>query len=301
MRAGLTGRRMAAVLDVSQAQLYRYDHAVTTPTVPQVRAWLDACRAEDRESVTPEDRVRIVELAEAAHAEPKTWKAMRDAGITSAQEAAADQDADAVAVWEAECVVLPGLLQTPEYAAAAVRQADLHDQFDHAAQLAGRLARQARLYEPGREWRFLIAERLLTESPGVPALLGPQRARLRSLADVDGVEVAVLPTAAVIRPSGLWWAPFTIIQPKDGDRYVSVEMPHGEITVTTADEVASYELLWERLWSAAWTGDDARVVLDRIPCRELNALHREGDERRDALTAHGSAWHPEFPDAPQLR
>jgi hypothetical protein len=36
------------------------------------------------------------------------------------------------------------------------------------------------------------------------------------------------------------------------------------------------------------------------PCRELDALHLVGDARRDALTAHGSAWHPEFPAAPQL-
>lgn len=37
------------------------------------------------------------------------------------------------------------------------------------------------------------------------------------------------------------------------------------------------------------------------PCRELTARTLDGDARRDALTAHGSAWHPEFPDAPQLR
>jgi len=261
VRAGMTGREMSRALKVSQAQLYRYDHAVTTPSVPQVRAWLDACRAVDRESVTAEDRARIVELAEAAHAEPRTWKAMRDAGVTSAQETAADQDADAVAVWEAECVILPGLVQTPEYAAAAVRQADLHDQFDHAAQLAGRLSRQARLYEPGRQWRFLIAERLLTDSPGAPALMGPQRARLLSLAELDGVEVAVLPSGARVEPSGLWSAPFTIIQPKDGDRYVVVELPHGEHSFTAPDEVASYELLCERLWKAAATGEEAAALI----------------------------------------
>lgn len=261
VRAGMTGREMSRALKVSQAQLYRYDHAVTTPSVPQVRAWLDACRAVDRESVTAEDRARIVELAEAAHAEPRTWKAMRDAGVTSAQETAADQDADAVAVWEAECVILPGLVQTPEYAAAAVRQADLHGQFDHAAQLAGRLSRQARLYEPGRQWRFLIAERLLTDSPGAPALMGPQRARLLSLAELDGVEVAVLPSEARVEPSGLWSAPFTIIQPKDGDRYVVVELPHGEHPFTAPDDVASYELLWERLWKAAATGEEAAALI----------------------------------------
>ncbi|MDN5930769.1 MAG: DUF5753 domain-containing protein [Pseudonocardia sp.] len=160
-------------------------------------------------------------------------------------------------MWEAEYVVLPGLLQTPEYAAAAVRQADLHDQFDHAAQVTGRLTRQTRLFEPGRTWHFLLAEQLLRQGPGSPALMAPQRARLLSLAETDGVEVAVLPTGAVIEPSGLWWSPFTIIQPRDGDRYVVAELPHGEVTVTAADEVASFELLWSRLWAAAVVGDDA--------------------------------------------
>lgn len=258
IRAGMTGREMARALDVSQAQLYRYDHAVTTPSVPQVRTWLDACRARESESVHPDDRVRIVELAEAAHVEPKSWKKHRDAGFSSAQEAAADQDADAVELWEAECVVLPGLLQTAEYAAAAVRQADLHDQFDHAAQFAGRIARQTRLFEPGRQWHFLLAEHLLIRGPGPPTLMAPQRARLLSLADTAGVDVAVLPAAAAIEPSGLWWTSFTTIQPRDGDRYVAVEMPHGEVAVTAADEVASYELLWDRLSAAALHGDAAR-------------------------------------------
>lgn len=257
VRAGMTGRAMAKVLGLSQAQLYRYDHAVTTPTLPKVREWLDTCRAEASESLDDLDRARILELAEAAHAEPKSWKAHRDAGIVSAQEAAADQDVDAVEIWEAECVVLPGLLQTPEYAASAVRQADLHGQFDHAAQVSGRLARQALLFESGRQWRFLVAEKLLTESPGPSALMGPQRARLLALADVDGVEVAVLPTGATAKPSGLWWVPFTIIEPRGGDRYVVAELPHGEETYTAADQVASYELLWSRLWDAAVTGDDA--------------------------------------------
>ncbi len=264
VRAGLTGREMSRALGVSQAQLYRYDHAVTTPSLPKVRTWLDSCRAAAPESIDPVERTRILELAEDAHAEPKTWKAYRDAGITSAQQAAADQDDEAVQVWEAECVILPGLLQTPEYAAAAVRQADLHDQFDHASQVAGRLARQARLFEPGREWRFLVAERLLTDSPGAPALMAPQRARLLSLADLDGVEVAVLPSETWVEPSGLWWSSFTIIQPRDGDRYVVAELPHGEASYTAPDEVASYELLWERLWSAAVTGDDAVALIREV-------------------------------------
>ncbi len=257
VRAGMTGRAMAKALSLSQAQLYRYDHAVTTPTLPTVRTWLDTCRAEAPEALDDAERARILELAEAAHAEPKTWKAHRDAGTVSAQEAAADQDADAVELFEAERIVLPGLLQTPEYAAAAVRQADLHGQFDHRAQVAGRIARQPLLFEPGRRWRFLIAESLLSWSPGSPALMPPQRSRLLSLAEADGVEIAVLPSGARIEPSGLWWAPFTIIQPREGDRYVIAELPHGEESYVAPDQVASYELLWERLWKAAATGDDA--------------------------------------------
>lgn len=257
VRAGLTGRDMARALDLSQAQLYRYDHAVTTPSLPRVRLWLDTCRAAAPESVDHAERTRIVELAEAAHAEPKSWRTHRDAGITSAQEAADDQDADAAELWEAEYVVIPGLLQTPEYAAAAVRQADLHGQFDHAAQVTGRLVRQARLFEPRRRWHFLLAEHLLTRGPGSPALMAPQRARLLALAESGGVDLAVLPAGTMAEPSGLWWAPFTIIQPRDGGRYVVAELPHGEITVTAPDEVTSFELLWSRLWRAAVRGAEA--------------------------------------------
>ena len=266
VRAGLTGRDMARILHLSQAQLYRYDHAVTTPSLPKVRMWLDACRATAPESLDDAERARILGLAEAAHGEPKSWKAHRGAGIVSAQEAAADQDRDAVEVCEAEFVVLPGLLQTPEYAAAAVRRADLHSQFDHAAQVGGRLARQALLFESGRRWRFVLAERLLSYSPGSAALMAPQRARLLSLADTDSVEIAVLPTDAVIEPSGMWWSPFAILRPGVGEPYVVIELPHGEVTVTAADEVASFELLWSRIWEASAVGADAAERIARAGC-----------------------------------
>jgi len=254
-RAGITGRGMAVILQVKQAQLYRYDHAVTTPSIPKVRTWLDACRAEAPEAVSDEDRARILELAEEAHAEPRTWKAFKDA--ETGQDAAAEQDEEAVEVWSAESVLIDGLLQTPEYAAAAVRRADLHGQFNHAKQVTERLTRQARLFEPGRRWHFLMAERLLSWSPGVAALMPPQRARLLSLAAVEGVEVAVIPDDAVLEPSGLWWSPFTIIQPREGEKYAVAEQPHGEVTYVAADEVESFVLLWKRLWAAAVAGDAA--------------------------------------------
>lgn len=260
-RAGLSGRDMMAVLGVTQAQVYRYDHAVTVPSLPKVRAWLDACREAAPESVDDDTRARLLELAEEVHAQPRSWSAMRRAGVRQAQDTAAEQDADAREVWTAQNVILPGLLQTPEYAAAAVARADLHGQFDHVAQLAARLARQALLFEPGRRWRFLLAEHLLSWSPGAEALMGPQRARVAALAATEGVEVAVVPTGAQPEPSGLWWSPFTVLHPRDEESYVDLELVHGQHTVREADEVASYGLLWERLWSAALRGDEALTLI----------------------------------------
>lgn len=260
-RAGLTGRDMARALALSQAQLYRYDHAVTTPTIPKVRAWLDICAAAEQHSVSDEDRARVLALAEQAHAEPRTWKAMADAGVTNAQPAAAEQDEEAAEEWSAQCVILPGLVQTPEYAAAAVRRADLHGQFDHTAQVRDRLVRQALLFEPGRRWNFVIAERLLTWSPGAPALMPAQRARLLALAETNGIDVAVLPDGALLEPSGLWWVPFTVIEPRAGGRYVVIEDTSGERVIRDGDELESWTLLWERLWAAAARGDDALSVI----------------------------------------
>lgn len=262
-RAGLTGRDMARALGLSQAQLYRYDHAITTPSIPNVRAWLDTCAAADRHSVIDDHRARILDLAEQAHAEPRTWKAMAAAGVTNAQPTAAEQDQEAVEEWSAQFVVLPGLVQTPEYAAAAVRRADLHDQFDHAAQVRDRLARQAMLFEPGRRWHFLISERLLWWSPGTPALMAPQRSRLLALAATEGIDVAVLPDQAVLEPSGLWWVPFTVIAPRMGGRYAVIEDTSGEKVIREADELASWTLLWERLWAASVRGEEAlRLIQD---------------------------------------
>jgi len=45
------------------------------------------------------------------------------------------------------------------------------------------------------------------------------------------------------------------------DDVVFVETVSGEERVTDPDQVAVYERLADRLWSAAVTGDDARAVL----------------------------------------
>jgi Domain of unknown function (DUF5753) len=108
-----------------------------------------------------------------------------------------------------------------------------------------------------------VSERLLTWSPGSAALMPPQRDRLVSLAAADDVEIAVLPDGARLQPSGLWWVPFTIIRPTAGDRYVVLEDTSGERIIAGPDEVASWNVLWDRLWAAARHGAAAAELIGR--------------------------------------
>lgn len=93
--------------------------------------------------------------------------------------------------------------------------------------------------------------------------MAPQRSRLLALADTEDIEIAVLPERAVLEPSGLWWVPFTVIAPRTGGRYAVVEDTSGERFIRETDELASWTLLWDRLWASATRGEDAiRLIQD---------------------------------------
>lgn len=252
--AGLTQRDMRDRLPASQTSVSRYERGEEglPPTRQVVTKWLEICDVRDDTT-----RERVFALTEAAHNEARTWMDMLGEG-THLQGIAQDREANATLIRVCQLTMVPGLLQTAEYARQLMPQVDPFNKFDHAAAVAARMDRQRLLYEAGRRFEFIIAEHALKWSPG-PDVMAAQLDRLDSIATLAAVDIAVLPTR---REGTLEWHNFDLLDvAADGTPYVTTELVHGGHLISDPELVSPYVALWDRLWKAAAHGDEARALI----------------------------------------
>jgi transcriptional regulator with XRE-family HTH domain len=252
--AGLSQEALAQALGkASQSFSARVESGERLLSRPELLTWLGQVGA-------PRDvRDRVLVLNESAHSETEQWQDLL-AGQEHLQEKFRSRDHDARIVQIYDPTVLTGLLQTPDYARFVIPLADITQQINHAAALASRIERQGLLREPGRSFQFVITERLLRWEPGA-GVRGPQLAHLVAVAQLDVVDLAVLPDDY---NGALPWHNFSLRHPADGSPpYVATELLHGAQTISDPDSVAIYEAMWDRLWRASVTGDEAVARIRR--------------------------------------
>lgn len=248
----MSGRDLGSHLGITQATVSRIERGETTPGMPVVRKWLDATGVDDVE------RDRLLDLAESVHAETRGWaELLGDAGHAQTEALRAEQSVARIRGFQP--TVIPGLLQTPEYARAIL---SIGRTRDVAAALATRIERQQVLYEQGRQFHYLIAEPVLHWPVGGPQVLAAQRDRLVSLMRLPAVVLGIVPTSAAVAAA---WHNFILWEPADGSPYVTTELVHEAQEIHDAEQLALYESLWKKLWDAAIVGDDAAHMIRTIP------------------------------------
>jgi len=241
---------MGKVIGATHGTVWRIEHGETLPSIPHVKAWLAATGAD---LATAQ---RLIDLTEAVHAEVRGWGELLDRK-GHVQGEARQQEGAATLVRNFQPTVVPGLLQTPEYARALL---SIGRTRDVEAAVAARVARQQILYETGRRFVFLVAEPVLRWPLGGAAVLRAQLDRIVSLARLDAVELAVLPAAATVAAV---WHNFILWSTQDEPVRVTAELVDGEHEVHDPESVQLYENIWDRLWKAAALGDDAVALIKR--------------------------------------
>lgn len=115
-----------------------------------------------------------------------------------------EQEAEAVAVSDYGLGILPGLLQTADYARAVVRAAVPRWVPEEVKQrVEGRVARQQLLFsERPPRFEAVVDESVLHRVVGSPAVMRAQLERLLLLADLRSVTLRVIPYAAGALPAG---------------------------------------------------------------------------------------------------
>jgi hypothetical protein len=167
-------------------------------------------------------------------------------------------------------LLIPGMLQTAEYAAAILR---LHITGLSDATIKVRTEvrldrRRQFLANPHRpEYLAILDESVLYREIGGPVVMSDQLRELRQLMTDTSVLVRILPFAAAV-PIALL-GPFCILDMGDDqDPVLYREGPRGDEIVRSRREIGEHRDLFERLWPKAY--DDAAAY--RLIGARLDAM-----------------------------
>lgn len=253
--AGLSGRDLAARIGISQSTLSRIEGGDRAPSLPEVSAWCGAAGADDV------IRTHLTQLAEAARTELAPWRVMLTDNRTHLQEAARQLEATAHVVRDCQHTMVPGLLQTAAYAQALFPLVvPTLAEHSTAEAVAARMQRQETLYDPSKQFHFLVGEAALRASPG-QRVMPAQLARLESVATLTNVCLGLLPFDA----SAGFLGSFTIYDDRgDAEPVAAIELPHARVTLDSPADVAVYRETFTRWREKALVGDEATQLLQQV-------------------------------------
>jgi transcriptional regulator with XRE-family HTH domain len=245
-----TGKDFARAIGWNAPKVSKIENGRQTASTDDLETWLSAVAA------APDAAEQMRAMLAGVHDAYVTWKETVRAGHRARQEESVDREARARTIRVVEVGVVPGLLQTPEYARhTLLAHAELHGGGqDITEAVRARMRRQQVLFEPGRTIELLMTESALRHPIAPREVMLGQMHRLIAAIGTPDVRIGILPNDVRL-PYPLmhgWW----IV-----DEIVQVETVTAELTVDDPDELAVYNRLTDTLWSSAAEGDAARDIL----------------------------------------
>ena len=248
--AGLTGDQLAAQLSWPRSKIPKLENGRQMPTEADIIAWSQACGQPDAAGEL------LGMLAEAQSVHRQYRHQLRRGGHAASQRDLDKLVRQAKRVRNVEIMVVPGLLQTPDYARYRLREAmrisgDDPDRLEEA--VSARMRRQEVLYETGREFEFIVAEVALRVRICPDEVMLAQLDRLLGVTGLAGVTLGIIPLDALLTTTPLMG--FMVL-----DDLTYVETPASE-DLLQGEESAKYERLADELLAEAVTGEQARQLI----------------------------------------
>ncbi|MFE6156254.1 helix-turn-helix domain-containing protein [Streptomyces sp. NPDC057889] len=248
--AGLTGREVAARAGWQPSKVSRLQSATTPPSDDDIRAW---CRVCDAEEQVP-DLLAANRTADAMYLE---WRRVQGTGLRRLQESRIPLYERTRTFRVYSSTVMPGFLQSYEYAAALLGSiARVHGTPDDVADAAAaRVERSHIIREGDHRFAIVLEESVLRHVVGDAATMAGQLGYLLSVMALPAVSVGIVPAGT---PRDMWTLEtFTVF---DGER-VHVELLTAAVTVTAPGEIAQYAHAFEELTALAVYGAKARTLI----------------------------------------
>ncbi|TDC79963.1 helix-turn-helix domain-containing protein [Streptomyces hainanensis] len=251
-QAHLNGKELAESLSWQPSKVSKIENGKQTPTNDDIKAWTRATNAE------PETEALLASLhtLEVQHAE---WQRVLKAGMVGHQLELSEQDARTKLYRSFEPAVVPGLLQTAEYARALFSRAVTVHRVpnDVSDAVAKRMLRQEMLYRADKAFHFVITEGTLRNRVcSVDILLG-QLDRLVSLTSLRNVRLGVI-----------GYETQYVVDPRHGfmlynSELVRVETYSAELNLRQPHEIHLYTSTFEKLAAVASYRGAARAIINR--------------------------------------
>ena len=251
--AGYNGKELAGRLDWHASKVSRIELGKQTATKDDVAEW---ARAVDRPEAAAELTARVAAL----ETHYISHRRMLAQGHTGLQRAWVSNEADTALIRAFEIALVPGLLQTADYARyvflamAALKQ--LPDDADNA--VAARMERQRVLYDPAKRFHFVLTTGALRSRTCPPDVMRGQLDRLMVTTTMDRLRLGIIPDEAqlTIPPMHGFW----ILD----DRLVQTEVFAADLNLTDESEIRLHVEAFDRFAASAVYGAAARAILSRL-------------------------------------
>jgi transcriptional regulator with XRE-family HTH domain len=247
--AGLTGDQLAARLGWTRSKIPKLENGRQLPTEADLIAWAEACGQPD----AAHELLRLLSEAQAIHRE---WRRELRAGHAALQVKFDDLVRDAAVIRNFQIMLIPGLLQTPDYARyralEGVRLYGTHESKIEEV-VAARMRRQEVLYDTSKTFQFIVCEAALRYLLCPPQVMRAQLDRLLGVLGLSNVTFGIIPPGrqlAVVPMAGFIMADeITVVE-----TFTSADVLRGE-------ESTKYAEFADLLMSEAVTGDEARRLI----------------------------------------
>jgi transcriptional regulator with XRE-family HTH domain len=248
--AGLSGTELARLSGWLSSKVSKIEHGKQTPSEEDLRVWCEHCRALDE---LP-DLIAAVRSIETQFAE---WRRIMRSGTRRRQQASAAAYERARLFRIYEPAVVPGLLQTREYAVAVLLTfidfVRIPEDAEEGA--AARLERQRVLTHGDRRFHMVLGEQALHTNVGGAEVMTGQLERLLAVLKLPRLRLGIIPMDAPYRVplnNGFWILDEALVQ---FDTYSA------ELSLVRPDEIALYGRAFERLAALAVYGAEAKGII----------------------------------------
>lgn len=257
-QAGLTLEEASARMERSLSSLSKIETGKNIVRARDLRVILDIYGVED-------DRLRETLFALLGDARKRGWWQEYSGVLSASSQDFLSLEAGAGAIRVFETILIPGLLQTEDYARAIIQASPLMP--SHAAEdfIAVRKARQSIFArtQPVQLWA-IVAEAALWQEVGGRDVMRAQLRRLAEVSQFDGVTLQVLPYSAGAH-AGVD-GPFIVLEFPEYDNWNLVYVGNlaGNLYLEQEGDIHRFNMVFDHLRASAHSATDSIALLERV-------------------------------------
>ncbi len=252
--AGVTRDAIAELLEMSVSNINRIENGQSGLRQKDLRALMDFLNVDDAEVRLHLERLR-------AEGKQRGWYSKYRSALRDSYRIFIGLESEAAELDEFAAVIVPGLLQTRDYATAVMEAAIPQLPEEVIKQrLDVRMQRQQRLTD-GLRVHSILDEGCISRQVGGPDVWRAQLVHLIEMAGRRNVTVQILPHRVGAHASVL--GGFSLLHFGDGGRIAYVELVSGDL-FAEGDDAARYGQQFDALRTAALPPTDSVREIERL-------------------------------------